>query len=199
MDSRSRNSAVSVSIVMSRRWGRRCIQRASSQWGLHDGPEPPAAGAAAIADKPAHGGRLWSRAELQWIHRSGPSPLPADRLLRAASIRAVLRSRIQKKDVALNYIALDFDCNYNLINMPRSPQTESRTARLTILIDPRKKRIFEEICTAQDLTPSQVVRRLIREYIIEHAAGRALPEWLTVQGKKQESASEQPSSFPKGG
>jgi Ribbon-helix-helix protein len=57
--------------------------------------------------------------------------------------------------------------------------TEHRVARLTILIDPTKKRIFEEICAAQDLTPSQVVRRLIRQYVIENAGGRALPEWLT--------------------
>lgn len=55
---------------------------------------------------------------------------------------------------------------------------EKRTARLTLLIDPRKKEIFEEICAAQDLTPSQVVRRLIRQYIIEHADGRELPDWL---------------------
>ena len=75
--------------------------------------------------------------------------------------------------------------------MPRSNQTtESRTARLTILIDPRKKKIFEEICAAQDLTPSQVVRKLIRQYIIENAAGRPLPEWLTVQGKRSENGQE---------
>jgi antitoxin component of RelBE/YafQ-DinJ toxin-antitoxin module len=55
---------------------------------------------------------------------------------------------------------------------------EKRTARLTVLIDPRKKEIFEEICAQQDLTPSQVVRRLIRQFIIENAAGRDLPEWL---------------------
>ena len=55
---------------------------------------------------------------------------------------------------------------------------ENRTARLTILIDPRKKKLLEEICASQDLTPSQVVRRLIREYIIEHANGRPLPAWL---------------------
>lgn len=55
---------------------------------------------------------------------------------------------------------------------------ENRTARLTLLIDPRKKKLFEEICAAQDLTPSQVVRRLIREYVIEHADGRELPDWL---------------------
>lgn len=44
---------------------------------------------------------------------------------------------------------------------------EVRTARLTVLIDPRKKAVFEELCAAEDLTPSQVVRRLIRSYIEE--------------------------------
>lgn len=57
---------------------------------------------------------------------------------------------------------------------------ENRTARLTVLIDPRKKKLFEEICAQRDLTPSQVVRRLIRQYIIDHAAGRELPDWLTA-------------------
>jgi hypothetical protein len=42
---------------------------------------------------------------------------------------------------------------------------EDRTARLTILIDPRKKAVFEELCAEDDVTPSQMVRRLIREYI----------------------------------
>ncbi len=42
---------------------------------------------------------------------------------------------------------------------------EERTARLTVLIDPRKKSVFEQLCAEEDLTPSQVVRRLIREYI----------------------------------
>lgn len=61
-----------------------------------------------------------------------------------------------------------------MANMPM----ENRTARLTILIDPRKKKIFEEICAIQDVTPSQVVRRLIRQWIIDNAAGRELPPWL---------------------
>jgi Ribbon-helix-helix protein len=43
--------------------------------------------------------------------------------------------------------------------------TEDRTARLTILIDPRKKELFERLCAEEDMTPSQVVRRLIRGYI----------------------------------
>jgi hypothetical protein len=42
---------------------------------------------------------------------------------------------------------------------------EDRTARLTILVDPRKKELFEQLCEQEDQTPSQVVRRLIREYI----------------------------------
>ena len=55
---------------------------------------------------------------------------------------------------------------------------ERKTARLTLLIDPRKKKLFEEICAAQDLTPSQVVRRLIREYVVANAGNRKLPPWL---------------------
>ncbi|WP_371323361.1 CopG family transcriptional regulator [Dechloromonas sp. ZY10] len=60
---------------------------------------------------------------------------------------------------------------------------ENRTARLTLLIDPTKKRIFEEICAEHDLTPSQVVRRMIRQYIQDNAGGRELPEWLKPSGK----------------
>lgn len=42
---------------------------------------------------------------------------------------------------------------------------EERTARLTVLIDPRKKAVFERLCDQEDLTSSQVVRRMIRTYI----------------------------------
>ena len=63
-------------------------------------------------------------------------------------------------------------------------RTEKKTARLTLLLDPRKKAMFEEICAAQDLTPSQVVRQLIREYIIENAQGRVLPAWLLAASRK---------------
>lgn len=42
---------------------------------------------------------------------------------------------------------------------------EDRSARLTVLIDPRKKALFERLCAEEDQTPSQVVRRLIRGYI----------------------------------
>jgi antitoxin component of RelBE/YafQ-DinJ toxin-antitoxin module len=60
---------------------------------------------------------------------------------------------------------------------------ENRTARLTILIDPQKKKIFEEICAANDLTSSQVVRRLVRQYIIDNAGNRELPDWLKPNNK----------------
>jgi hypothetical protein len=49
---------------------------------------------------------------------------------------------------------------------------EDRTARLTILIDPRKKAVFERLCAEEDATPSQVLRRLIRGYI-EARTGKA--------------------------
>jgi antitoxin component of RelBE/YafQ-DinJ toxin-antitoxin module len=50
---------------------------------------------------------------------------------------------------------------------------EERTARLTVLIDPKKKSAFERLCRDEDMTPSQVVRQLIREYIEQ----RLGPDW----------------------
>jgi len=50
---------------------------------------------------------------------------------------------------------------------------ESKTARLTLLIDPDKKRAFERLCALQDRTPSQVVRQLIREYLATHGGPEA--------------------------
>lgn len=56
---------------------------------------------------------------------------------------------------------------------------ENKTARLTVLIDPIKKAAFEQLCAAQDLTPSQVVRQLIRDYLdkydIEYSTKMQLP------------------------
>lgn len=43
---------------------------------------------------------------------------------------------------------------------------ENKTARLTVLIDPARKEAFEKLCHAQDMTPSQVMRRLIRDYLV---------------------------------
>lgn len=47
---------------------------------------------------------------------------------------------------------------------------EQKTARLTVLIDPTKKESLENLCLKQDLTPSQVVRQLIRDYLDKHGA-----------------------------
>ena len=53
---------------------------------------------------------------------------------------------------------------------------EERTARLTILVDPRKKALFEQLCAQEDQTPSQVLRRLIREYIEKRTGKPWQPE-----------------------
>lgn len=50
---------------------------------------------------------------------------------------------------------------------------ENRTARLTLLIDPKKKAVFEQLCSEEDVTPSQKVRQFIREYI----ESRLGPDW----------------------
>jgi hypothetical protein len=44
---------------------------------------------------------------------------------------------------------------------------EKRTARVTFLVDPRKKRIFEKICDLEDTTPSQKIRQFMRHCIAQ--------------------------------
>ena len=65
---------------------------------------------------------------------------------------------------------------------------ELKTARLTILIDPAKKQAFEELCHTQDMTPSQVVRRLIREFMADNepaaSAARRAPARKGASGGK---------------
>lgn len=51
--------------------------------------------------------------------------------------------------------------------------SEERTARLSVLIDPKKKACFEALCKKEDVTPSQVVRQLIRDFI----EARVGPDW----------------------
>jgi hypothetical protein len=45
---------------------------------------------------------------------------------------------------------------------------EDKPARLTVLIDAEKKKAFEDLCASQDITASQVVRQLIRDYLAKH-------------------------------
>jgi hypothetical protein len=59
---------------------------------------------------------------------------------------------------------------------------ESKTARFTLLIDPNKKKAFEALCAQQDLTPSQVVRQLIREYLAKHGVSYA------TKGRRHEAS-----------
>lgn len=67
---------------------------------------------------------------------------------------------------------------------------ELKTARLTLLIDPNKKDAFERLCAQQDITPSQVVRQLIRDYLAQHGVSY-LPS-----GSTQAAARKQPAGPP---
>jgi hypothetical protein len=66
--------------------------------------------------------------------------------------------------------------------------TEERTARLTVLIDPRKKELFERLCAEEDATPSQVVRRLLRRYIEERTGKPWAPEEEVRRSARRASA-----------
>ena len=51
-------------------------------------------------------------------------------------------------------------------------ELQRKTARLTVLLDPSRKQAFERACHENDMTPSQVLRHLIRDYI--GSEGRSL-------------------------
>lgn len=55
-----------------------------------------------------------------------------------------------------------------IIGLTYEDPMELKTARLTVLVDPAEKKAFEALCARQDLTPSQVVRRLIRDHLAHH-------------------------------
>ncbi len=76
---------------------------------------------------------------------------------------------------------------------------ELKTARLTLLIDPAKKTAFEGLCAQQDLTPSQVVRQLIREYLAAHGvnyvpSGSAAPQAADDSPPRTAPAARRPRS-----
>lgn len=62
----------------------------------------------------------------------------------------------------------------------KNHRMEDKPARLTVLIDAEKKKAFEALCASQDITASQVVRKLIRDYLarhgVEYPAGRRTHE-----------------------
>jgi hypothetical protein len=45
---------------------------------------------------------------------------------------------------------------------------DDKPARLTVLIDAEKKKAFDALCASQDITASQVIRQLIRDYLVKH-------------------------------
>ena len=45
---------------------------------------------------------------------------------------------------------------------------EDKPARFTILIDADRKKAFDELCASQDVTSSQMIRQLIRQYLDQH-------------------------------
>jgi len=72
---------------------------------------------------------------------------------------------------------------------------EERTARLTILIDPRKRSLLERLSAEEDLTSSQVVRRLIRNYIEERLGRPWIPSGDNpVVGREAKQHDKRPSS-----
>jgi len=62
----------------------------------------------------------------------------------------------------------------------QNDRMEDKPARLTVLIDADKKKAFEALCASQDITASQVVRHLIREYLNKH--GVPWPQRPGAQG-----------------
>jgi len=50
----------------------------------------------------------------------------------------------------------------------QNDRMEEKPARLTILIDAEKKKAFEALCASQDITASQMLRQLIRDYLAKH-------------------------------
>lgn len=55
-----------------------------------------------------------------------------------------------------------------IMSAKQNDRMEDKPARLTVLIDADRKKAFDELCAAQDITASQVVRQLIREYLQKH-------------------------------
>lgn len=71
------------------------------------------------------------------------------------------------------------------IVVPIQPRLVVNTAEAAI-VNPRKRAVFESVCAAEDVTPSQVVRRIVREYI-EARLGRPWNAADAVQTKRPAS------------
>ena len=67
---------------------------------------------------------------------------------------------------------------------------ELKTARLTLLIDPNKKAAFERLCAQLDLTASQVVRQMIRDFLAQHGVN------YTPSGQGEDESEPPPAASP---
>jgi hypothetical protein len=70
---------------------------------------------------------------------------------------------------------------------------ELKTARLTLLIDPNKKAAFERLCAQRDLTASQVVRQMIRDYLLAHGVSYTPSGEDTPDGEPAPSVNKVPA------
>ncbi|TFZ08798.1 ribbon-helix-helix protein, CopG family [Ramlibacter humi] len=61
---------------------------------------------------------------------------------------------------------------------------EDKSSRFTILIDADKKKAFDELCATQDVTASQMIRQLIREYLDRHGVDYAPGPLRTKKQRK---------------
>jgi hypothetical protein len=73
---------------------------------------------------------------------------------------------------------------------------ESKTARLTVLIDPAKKAALEAFCAENDITPSQVVRQLIRDYLAANGVTYATQPGRSKAGNVLEKKSAKNPASP---
>jgi len=92
--------------------------------------------------------------------------------VRAQLFPAINRMRLALKELRCqafgDHIAFMYDVTHVIITLPCRGCMEFKTARLTLLMDPNKKAALERLCAQQDLTVSQVVRQLIRDYLAQH-------------------------------
>ncbi|KQT10522.1 CopG family transcriptional regulator [Ramlibacter sp. Leaf400] len=64
---------------------------------------------------------------------------------------------------------------------------EDKPARFTILIDADKKKAFDALCAAQDVTASQMIRQLMRDYLDKHGVDYA-PGPLRTKKERRKAA-----------
>jgi len=67
-------------------------------------------------------------------------------------------------------------------------EMEDKPARFTILIDADKKKAFDDLCAAQDVTASQMIRQLIREYLDKHGVDYTPGPLRTKKQRKKNGA-----------